>query len=75
MKLTASIIYPYDERILSLFSAENKAFSRAQYTVHHTGNNLIFHVEADDSTSLRACLTTITKVLSVWETTLLHGAH
>jgi tRNA threonylcarbamoyladenosine modification (KEOPS) complex Pcc1 subunit len=72
MKVSATITYPYDERIIKLFSAEAKSFDRAQYTLQTQHNNLIFSILATDATALRACMTTITKILSVWEATASH---
>ena len=71
--LTATILYPKDERLLELFAPENKELSRSRYHISSDEKNIIFSVEASDATALRAALTTITKVLSVWETTLTHG--
>ena len=67
--LKASILYPLDKRIIKLFEAESKSFLRASYTLDSDEENIIFNVSASDSTALRAALTTITKVLSVWEAT------
>lgn len=72
--MNASITYPYDERVLELFEPEEKKFARASYTLTSDSKNITFSVEATDATALRACLTTITKVLSVWETTTSNGA-
>ena len=72
--MNASITYPYDERILQLFEPEEKRFPRASYTITSDEKQITFSVEAADATALRAALTTITKVLSVWETTLMNGA-
>jgi tRNA threonylcarbamoyladenosine modification (KEOPS) complex Pcc1 subunit len=71
--LSATILYPYDKRILTLFEPESKILSRSSYEVTHDEKNIIFSVIAADATSLRAALTTITKVLSVWETTRDNG--
>ena len=65
--LSATILYPYDARVLALFEAEAKLFPRATYTVTHDASHVIFKVDAHDATAMRAAATTITRVLSVWE--------
>lgn len=72
-ELSATILYPKDDRIVTLFAAEEKELARASYTVERTESHIRFSVIAADATALRAALTTITKVLSVWETTEPHG--
>ena len=72
MSLTATIAYPYDERILKLFEAENKTFDRTAYRVEHLHGKIVFAITAQDATALRAAMTTITKILSVWEATQVH---
>ena len=71
--LVATIRYPKDDRILALFAAEEKILSRSQYEVSESADAIIFTVQASDATALRAALSTITKVLSVWEATAVHG--
>lgn len=66
--LTASITYPYDERIIKLFEPEQKGFERAEYIVTKHGDHVVFTIRATDATSLRAAMTAITKILSLWET-------
>ncbi len=72
--MNAFITYPFDEKLLKLFAAEQKSFERASYTIDRRGNELVFSINAKDATSLRACMTTITKILSLWETTAPHGS-
>jgi tRNA threonylcarbamoyladenosine modification (KEOPS) complex Pcc1 subunit len=72
--ITASISYPYDERILQLFEPEKKEFDRAAYLITTHGVQLVFTIKATDATALRAALTTITKILSVWEATNTNGS-
>lgn len=67
--LTATIEYPHDPRIIRLFASEEKSFPRASYNITEHDSHLRFNINAHDATALRACMTTITKVLSVWETT------
>lgn len=71
--ITATITYPRDERIVQLFAAEDKEMPRASYRVELTDESTRITVTATDATALRAALSTITKVLSVWEATLTHG--
>ena len=63
----ATIVYPYDARIVTLFAAEEKDIGRARYSISHDDQQLTFAIDARDATSLRAALTTITKILSMWE--------
>jgi tRNA threonylcarbamoyladenosine modification (KEOPS) complex Pcc1 subunit len=70
--VTASITYPFDERIVKLFEPETKAFERAEYLITKHGDHIVFTIRATDATALRACMTTITKILSVWEATAPH---
>ena len=71
--LTATILYPYDKRILDLFFAEKKDFPRAHYAVTEDAKHVIFSITAHDATAMRAATTTITRVLSVWESTIDHA--
>lgn len=71
MKITAEIILEGDSsNIEKLFSAEEKSFQnkRASYELKKEKNKTIFKVSADDSTALRAVLNSITKMISVYET-------
>lgn len=72
--LLATIRYPHDERILALFAPEDKDMGRARYTLATHADCILFTVHAQDATALRAALSTITKVLSVWEATRAHGS-
>ncbi len=71
--LLATLRYPHDERILALFAPEDKDMGRASYTVALHADCVLFTVHAQDATAMRAALSTITKVLSVWEATRSHG--
>jgi tRNA threonylcarbamoyladenosine modification (KEOPS) complex Pcc1 subunit len=73
MTLYATISFPYDQRLLALFAAEEKNIGRASYAIEHQKEFLVFSVEANDATALRAMLTTITKILSMWEASAEHG--
>jgi tRNA threonylcarbamoyladenosine modification (KEOPS) complex Pcc1 subunit len=72
-RLTASITYPYDERVELLFEPESKSFERAEYILTRHADNIVFTIKATDATSLRAAMTAITKILSLWETTSKYG--
>lgn len=71
--LKATILYPYNEHIERLFAPELKEFPRATYSVVRDGSDIRFTITATDATALRAVTTTITKVLSVWESAQEHG--
>ncbi len=71
--IRATILYPLDERVVTVFAAEEKDIGRASYTVTTTNSHVVFEIVAQDATSLRAATTTITKVLSMWEASALHG--
>lgn len=71
--ITAKIQYPFDERIEQLFLAESKENKRGHYTLEQQGEFLTFTIHASDATALRAFLTTITKILSVWEISSSNG--
>ena len=73
MSLTASITYPFDERVLQLFEPEEKAFEKAEYILTRHGDHIVFTIRAKDATSLRAAMTAITKILSLWETSARNG--
>jgi tRNA threonylcarbamoyladenosine modification (KEOPS) complex Pcc1 subunit len=71
MKVSAEIVLDGDaSNIEKLFSAEEKAFQnkRACYKIRKEKNKTIFKVSAEDSTALRAVLNSITKMISVYET-------
>lgn len=72
--LLATLRYPHDERILALFAPEDKDLGRASYAVALDADCVLFTVHAQDATAMRAALSTITKVLSVWEATRSHGS-
>jgi tRNA threonylcarbamoyladenosine modification (KEOPS) complex Pcc1 subunit len=73
ISLTATICYPYDERIFALFAPEEKDLGRASYCLARDGDFIHFTTTAHDASALRAALNTITKVLSVWESTTRYG--
>lgn len=72
MKYTAEICVENGGKLEKVFKAEEKNFqnNRANYSVKKEKERHTFHVEAEDSTALRAALSSITKVLSVHEKTL-----
>lgn len=54
-----------------LFEFEDKIFSdnRASYNLMATNEEIIFEIKANDAVALRACLSAITKTLSIYERT------
>ncbi len=54
-----------------LFELEDKIFSdnRASYDLIATDEEIVFKIEAKDAVALRACLSAITKTLSIYERT------
>ena len=54
VQLTATISYPYDQRIEQLFAAEEKRFPKTQYSLAKQGDALVFSIVAEDATALRA---------------------
>ena len=72
MKLSAEIIIKEDtHNIQKLFEAEEKTFAnqRAGYELKKTKDALVFKIQAEDSTALKAVLNSITKLLTVYEAT------
>jgi len=72
MKLSAEISVKEDiHNLEKLFVAEEKTFKnqRACYKVKKSNDKIVFKIEAKDSTALRAMLNSITKLLSVYEST------
>lgn len=70
MKISAEIIVKEDSHnIEKLFAAEEKEFTnkRASYDIKREKDRLIFSINAEDSSALRAVLNSITKMLSVYE--------
>ncbi|MFH0869916.1 MAG: KEOPS complex subunit Pcc1 [archaeon] len=70
MKLSAEIVVKDDSHnIERLFAAEEKEFTnqRASYELKQEKDRIIFKINAEDSTALRAVLNSITKMLSVYE--------
>ncbi len=71
MKLSAEIILEGDaHNIEKLFAAEEKAFQnqRASYDLKKENNKTLFKITAEDISALRAVLNSITKLISVYET-------
>ncbi|MBW2991090.1 hypothetical protein KY348_05300 [Candidatus Woesearchaeota archaeon] len=70
MNLTAEIIVKEDiNQIEKLFVAEEKTFKnqRAGYELKKSKDKLVLKVKANDSAALRAVLSSITKLLNVYE--------
>jgi tRNA threonylcarbamoyladenosine modification (KEOPS) complex Pcc1 subunit len=56
------------KNILKLFELEDKDFSkRATYKILSERDNIVFEIIAKDATALRACITAITKTLSIYQ--------
>jgi len=71
MKLKAEIIVEEDiDNIKQVFVAEETNFKnkRASYKIKKLKDKLVFKIISDDSSSLRAILNSITKTISVYET-------
>ena len=65
--MKATISTGYDKRLLDVFAAEDHDIGRASYTYQQVGDELVFSIQGDDATALRAVLNAITKLLSTWE--------
>lgn len=50
-----------------LFATETFAHARAEYTVKRVDDAIIITISAEDATALRATITSITRVLAVYE--------
>ncbi|MEA3399186.1 MAG: hypothetical protein U9R00_01585 [Patescibacteria group bacterium] len=61
------------ENIDKLFAKEDKEISksRAKYCLKKNDEGINFEVNADDAVALRAILTAITRVLSIYEKSIL----
>lgn len=55
------------KQIYDCFLAEEKNHKRSSYTIELIDNNLIFKVQAQDATALRATTDNIIKLLTVYE--------
>lgn len=71
MLLATITVSDASQELEHLFSFEDKQFQsdRAKYVLKREKNNLVFVIEAKDSSALRSVLNTITKLLSVYEKT------
>ena len=65
----STITVKHDAGLERLFSVEEKDFGRGRYTINKDSKNIVFDVEADDTTALKTVLNTIIKILTVWEKT------
>jgi len=71
MNLTAEIIVKEDiDKIEKIFIPEEKTFKnqRAGYEIIKSKDKLVFKIKAKDGSALRAVLNSITKLISVYET-------
>ncbi|MBN1377262.1 CTAG/PCC1 family protein [Candidatus Woesearchaeota archaeon] len=64
----AEIFFP-DKKVRKIFEAEDKNLGRASYIIKENNKNIIFKIKAEDISSLRAALNSITKTLDVYEKT------
>ncbi|KYK26841.1 hypothetical protein AYK26_04625 [Euryarchaeota archaeon SM23-78] len=72
MNLSAEIIVKEDiNNLEKLFAAEEKTFKnkRAGYEIKKIRDKLVFKIKAKDSSALRAVLNSITKLISVYQST------
>ncbi len=53
-------------RIMRIMEAEEKTFSRSQFSVKRGEEGVIFDIESKDPTALRATLNTITQFLVIY---------
>ena len=68
MKVKAEIIAEGDtEKLYKIFKPEEGKQKRAEYQIKKGDGCLIFEVEAEDSTAMRAILNSITKLLTIYE--------
>jgi|GEM_PF-2457511 len=67
--ITASVAFPAKTGLAELFRSEEETFrhARATYTMRHEGGRLIAEIEAEDATALKATVSSICRVLSVYE--------
>ena len=70
MYLSKIIITKDIDAIEKLFIPEDRKLNRAEYTITKEKNQLIFNITANDAVALKTAFNTITKVLMVWEKTL-----
>ena len=68
MKLTAEIrVYGDPEELYKCFEPELSDKKRANFRIIKKEDHVLFEVEAEDSTALRATLNGITKLITVYE--------
>jgi tRNA threonylcarbamoyladenosine modification (KEOPS) complex Pcc1 subunit len=53
-------------RIMRIMEAEEKTFSRSQFSVKRAEEGVVFDIESKDPTALRATLNTITQFLVIY---------
>jgi tRNA threonylcarbamoyladenosine modification (KEOPS) complex Pcc1 subunit len=72
MKITASIKVFGDAKDLEkLFLSENSDMNngRARYSFKTEGNDFLITIKAEDATAFRAVISSVTKLLSIYEKT------
>jgi len=68
MKLRASIeAYGKAKDIAACFTLEMRGKHRSNFTITENQDHIVFDIQAEDATALRATLNTITKLLTVYE--------
>ena len=69
MKYSATITadIPADDILQVIKAEQDSSYSRASWTVKEEGGRISFDVTAQDSVALRAMLTSITKILTIYE--------
>ena len=68
MKLRASIkAYGKAKDIAACFNPEMQGKQRSNFTITENKDHIVFDIQAEDATALRATLNAITKLLTVYE--------
>lgn len=73
MKISAEIKVSGDSKTLEkLFLSENSDMNngRANYSLKTKGNDFFISIKAEDSTAFRAVISSVTKLLSIYEKTI-----
>jgi len=68
MKLIAYIkAYGNAKDIAACFNPERQGKQRSNFTITENKDHILFNIQAEDATALRATLNTITKLLTIYE--------
>lgn len=67
--MRTTIFLPKDKNLLILLEAEQGTFrhKRASYTLKKSANQLIAEIEAEDASALKATVSSICRVITVYE--------